>query len=110
APGAALAIRDRARELGGATWLVNDAGQMRLGPVNGSDPEQQAQLVRLNCEAPVALCAAVVPDLVSRGSGVVLNVASLAGVLPTPFYAAYGASKSFVIAYSEALREELRGT
>ena len=110
APGAALALRDRARALGGASILVNNAGVFRLGAVADSDPAQQAALVRLNCEAVVAICAAVVPDLVARGAGVVLNVASLAGMQPTPFYAAYGASKAFVVSYSEALREELRGT
>ena len=107
---AALTIREKARSLGGASWLVNDAGQIRVGPVKAADPADQGALVRLNCEAPVALCAAIVPDLVSRGAGVVLNVASLAGMQPTPFYAAYGASKAFLIAYSEALREELRGS
>jgi short-subunit dehydrogenase len=109
-PESAFALRDRARALGGAEWLVNDAGQMRVGPVSGADPAQQAAMVRLNCEAPVAICAAIVPDLVARKAGVVLNVASLAGMQPTPFFAAYGASKAFLITYTEALREELRGT
>ena len=109
-PEAAMVVREKARSLGGASWLVNDAGQIRVGPVKAANPAEQAGLVRLNCEAPVALCAAIVPDLVSRGAGVVLNVASLSGLQPTPFYAAYGASKAFLIAYSEALSEELRGS
>jgi short-subunit dehydrogenase len=109
-PHAAAAVRDRARELGGAAWLVNNAGLMEVGPVQKGEAARQAAQVRLNCEAPVALCAAIVPDLVARGAGAVLNVASLAGMQPTPFFAAYGASKAFVISYSEALSEELRGT
>ena len=108
--GAPLKLRDRARELGGAAWLVNDAGQIRIGAVQRAAIAEQAGLVRLNCEAPVAICAAIVPDLVARGAGVVLNVASLAGMQPTPFFAAYGASKAFLLSYTEALGEELRGT
>jgi short-subunit dehydrogenase len=107
---APLRIRDRARSLGGAAWLVNNAGEMRVGPVRAANPIEQARQVRLNCESPVALCAAIVPDLVERRAGVVLNIASLAGMQPTPYFAAYGASKAFLISYSEALSEELRGT
>lgn len=110
AEGAALRVRDRARELGGAAWLVNNAGTTRLGPFLDGDPAAQAALVRLNCESVVALCAAIVPDLVARGAGRVLNVASLAAFQPTPGQAVYGATKAFVLSLSESLAVELDGT
>ncbi|WP_437537940.1 SDR family NAD(P)-dependent oxidoreductase [Sorangium sp. So ce726] len=108
--GAALRMRDRARELGGAAWLVNNAGTTRLGPFLEGDPAALAMLVRLNCESVVALCAAIVPDLVARGGGRVLNVASLAAFQPTPGQAVYGATKAFVLSLSESLAAELVGT
>ncbi|WP_437759962.1 SDR family NAD(P)-dependent oxidoreductase [Sorangium sp. So ce1389] len=110
AESAAFHVRDRARALGGAAWLVNNAGTTRFGPFLDADPAAQAMLVRLNCESVVALCAAIVPDLVARGGGRVLNVASLAAFQPTPGYAVYGASKAFVLSLSESLSVELDGT
>ncbi|WP_437931665.1 SDR family NAD(P)-dependent oxidoreductase [Sorangium sp. So ce291] len=108
--GAAERVRARARELGGAGWLVNNAGATRIGPFLKGDPAAHAKLVRLNCEGVVALCAAIVPDLVARGGGRVLNVASLAAFQPTPGQAVYGATKAFVLSFSESLAVELDGT
>ncbi|WP_438001684.1 SDR family oxidoreductase [Sorangium sp. So ce185] len=110
AEGAAQRVRDRARALGGPGWLVNNAGATRLGPFLEGDPAAYAMLVRLNCESVVALCAAIVPDLVARGGGRVLNVASLAAFQPTPGHAVYGATKAFVLSFSESLAEELDGS
>ena len=110
APGAAIAIRDRARALGGAAWLLNVAGAVLVGRVDESDPDACGQLVRLNCESLTTITAAVLPDLVAAGRGRVLNVASLSAFQPTPFWATYGATKAFVLSFSEALSEELRGT
>ncbi|WP_437664706.1 SDR family NAD(P)-dependent oxidoreductase [Sorangium sp. So ce1182] len=110
AEGAAERVRDRARELGGASWLVNNAGATRIGPFLEGDPAAHAMLVRLNCETVVALCAAIVPDLVARGGGRVLNVASLAAFQPTPGQSVYGATKAFVLSFSESLAVELDGT
>ncbi len=56
------------------------------------------------------LCSRFVPGMVDRGRGAVLNVASVGGFGPVPFQASYGAAKAFVLSYTEALREELRGT
>jgi uncharacterized protein len=108
-PGAPEAIRDRARELGGARWLVNDAGISRNGRFEDISAEGAAAMVRLNCEAPVLLTRALLPDLLAAAPGVVVNIASLAGMQPTPFYAVYGATKAFLISFTEGLAEELRG-
>jgi uncharacterized protein len=66
--------------------------------------------VRLNAEAVVALTHGLTPAMVARGSGGVINVASQMAFQPMPYFAAYAASKAFVLSFSEALAEELRGT
>jgi short-subunit dehydrogenase len=107
--GAAARVREAARELGGAAWLANAAGMGLYGAVARSDPARVREMLRVNCEALALVTQALLPDLVAR-RGVVLNVASSAAFQPTPFMAAYGASKAFVLSFSEALREELAGT
>jgi short-subunit dehydrogenase len=107
---AAAEVVARARELGDVTWLVNNAGTSRLGAFVEQSGEALAAIVRLNCEAPVALTAAIAPLMVARRRGRILNVASIAGFQPTPFQAVYGASKAFMLSFSEALAEELRDT
>jgi short-subunit dehydrogenase len=109
APDAGAQLLARARELGGAGWLVNNAGGGRLLPFVDDAPAQAAQ-VRLNCESLVAITAAFVGDLVAQKQGVILNVASSAGFQPTPGMTTYGATKAFVLSFSEGLSEELRGT
>ena len=109
-PGAAQRVASRADELGGAGWLVNDAGTLTFGPFSTVDVESSVRVVRLNCESLVALTAAVLPTMLARRRGVVLNIASVAGFMPTPLMAVYGGSKAFVISYSAALAQELRGS
>jgi len=110
APGAAAAVLAHAEELGGAEWLVNNAGFGLYGPVAEADPERLAQMVRLNCESVVLLTRAFLPSLERAGSGFVLNVASVVGFQPSPFLSVYAATKAFVLSFTEALSEELRGT
>jgi short-subunit dehydrogenase len=115
APGAILEIKDRAKSLGGAAWLVNNAGTARFAPFTprggeGKEGEELAAMIRLNCESLVSLTRAILPDIVGRGGGAVVNVASAAGFQPTPGYAVYGATKAFVLSFSEAIAEELRGS
>jgi hypothetical protein len=110
AEGAAAAVRARADALGGAEWLVNNAGTAKFGRTVEVDAASQAAQVRLNCESVVALTAAFLPGMVERRRGVILNVASTAGFQPTPLMGIYGASKAFVVSYSEALAVELEGT
>jgi uncharacterized protein len=109
APGAPGALLLRAQALGGAAWLVNDAGFGAYGPVEEADPARLAAMIRLNCEALVLLTHAFLPEL-RRSGGFVLNVASAAAFQPTPYAAVYGATKAFVLSFTEGLAEELRGT
>ena len=110
APGAGEKLLAESRRLGGATWLVNNAGFGAYGPFGKQPPERLAEMVRLNCETLVVLTRLFLDDLLLADRGVVLNVASLAGFQPTPFMAVYGATKALVLSFSEGLREELTRT
>jgi short-subunit dehydrogenase len=90
--------------------LVNNAGLSTLGPVADSSPEAELDLVEVDVAAVVDLCSRFVPGMVQRGRGAVLNVASVGAFGPVPGQASYGAAKAFVLSYTEAMREELRGT
>ncbi|HEV2369805.1 MAG TPA: SDR family oxidoreductase, partial [Acidimicrobiales bacterium] len=93
-----------------ADVLVNNAGFSTTGPVDRADPDAECELVRTNVEAVVDLCTRFVSGMVERGRGAILNVASTAAFQPIPGQAAYGGSKAFVLAYSQALAAELRST
>lgn len=108
ADGAAEQLRDRARALGGATWLINNAGLAMFGGFLDTPLEDHRRQLRLNCEAMVLVTAALAPDLVARGGGRIVNIASTAGFQPTPYLAVYGGTKAFVLSWSEALSEELK--
>ena len=90
--------------------LVNNAGVGAYGAVESLDAEVQDELISLNVVALMRLTRAVLPVLSERRTGGVINVGSLAGELPTPGAAAYGASKALVASYSHALHDELRGS
>ena len=90
--------------------LVNNAGFSTTGPVRSADPEAEVAMVRLNVGAVAHLTTLFVPEMVARGRGGVLNVASTAAFQPIPGQAGYGASKAFVLSYTQALTQELKGT
>ncbi len=92
------------------TVLVNNAGFSTMGPVHESDPAGEVAMIRTDVEAVAHLCSAFTPAMVVRGAGAVLNVASTAAFQPLPGQAGYAASKAFVLAYTQALRAELKGT
>jgi short-subunit dehydrogenase len=89
--------------------LANNAGFATGGPFHESDPSREIEQVRVLVEAVVALTSAFVPGMVERGRGAVLNVASTAGMQPMPYSAGYSAAKAYVLTFSEALHQELRG-
>ena len=90
--------------------LVNNAGVSNLGPVAESSPEAELNLIEVDVAAVVDLCSRFVPSMVKRGRGAVLNVASVGAFGPVPGQATYGAAKAFVLSYTQAMREELKGT
>ena len=93
-----------------ADVLVNNAGMSNLGPVAASDAEAELKLIEVDVSAVVDLCSRFVPGMVDRGRGAVLNVASVGAFGPVPGQATYGAAKGFVLSYTDAMRQELRGT
>lgn len=90
--------------------LVNNAGAGDAGAFLKRPLEPQLRTIELNVNGLLALTHAIGGELVARGSGGIINVASVAGFLPLPFQATYAASKAFVLSFSESLAEELRGT
>jgi short-subunit dehydrogenase len=90
--------------------LVNNAGAASYGPFLTLSPEHERDLIRLNVEAVVALTHGLLPAMLERGRGGVINVASIVAFQPMPYFATYAAGKAFVLSFSEALDEELRGS
>jgi short-subunit dehydrogenase len=87
--------------------LVNNAGYGSAGQFVDLDARWETDMVRLNCEAVVALSAAYAPRMTERGTGAILVVASSAGMQPIPGQATYAATKAFALSFSEALHTEL---
>jgi uncharacterized protein len=90
--------------------LLNNAGAGSAGPFLGRPLEPQLRTVGLNVGGLLALTHAIGGELVSRGSGGIINVSSTAAFQPMPYQASYAATKAFVLSFTEALAEELRGT
>ncbi|MGH8675917.1 MAG: SDR family NAD(P)-dependent oxidoreductase [Burkholderiales bacterium] len=90
--------------------LVNNAGYGIAGAFAGSDEANQLGMIDLNVRALVELTHAFWPQMLVRGRGGVLNVASTAAFQPGPLMAVYYASKAFVLSFSEALWREAQGT
>jgi short-subunit dehydrogenase len=90
--------------------LVNHAGFGLHGPFTEAELEEALDVIRVNVLALTALTRLLLPGMRERGQGRVLNVASTAAYFPGPFMAVYYASKAYVLSFSEALANELRGT
>jgi short-subunit dehydrogenase len=92
------------------TSLINNAGFGTFGPFIDEDAERLSQEIAVDVSAPVHLSAEFLPDLVAAGNGFLINVASMAAYNPTPRMAVYGATKAFVLSFTESLWAELRHT
>ncbi len=88
--------------------LVNNAGLGAHGKFEAIDAAATLAQLRLNIEALVMLTHRLAPGMLARGSGGIINVASTAAFQPVPTMAVYGATKAFVLSFSEALAEEYR--
>lgn len=93
----------------GKILLINNSGFGAFGAVGELDPEQELEMIDVNVRAVVQLTELLLPLLRVRG-GTVMNIASTAAFQPTPFAATYGATKAFVLHWTIALNEEMRGT
>jgi short-subunit dehydrogenase len=88
--------------------LINNAGFATYGAFDRLDAEREQQEILLNVAAVVDLTHRFLPAMLARGSGAIVNVASTSAFQPTPYMAVYGASKAFVLSFSEALWAEYR--
>jgi len=91
-------------------YLINNAGFGNGGFFHEQDWACNEAMIQVNVTAVAALMRRFVPEMISRGSGRILNVASMAAFLPGPLQATYYASKAFVVSFSEAIGNELSGT
>jgi short-subunit dehydrogenase len=90
--------------------LINNAGFNVYGPFTQTSHADELDLLQVNMVALVTLTKLLVPDMVKRGYGRVLNLGSTGSFAPAPFDSLYAASKAFVLSFSEAIGEELKGT
>lgn len=88
--------------------LINNAGFASSGEFHNNDPKQDHNQVMVNISAVVDLTHAFLPGMVQRRHGTIINVASTAAFQPIPYMALYGATKAFVLSFSEALWAENR--
>jgi NADP-dependent 3-hydroxy acid dehydrogenase YdfG len=116
--GGRLDVRDRAsfakfleatrREVGPVDVLVNNAGIMPTGAFTEELDAMSDTQIDINLRGVIHGCKVVLPDMLARGSGHIVNVASMAGVLPVPGLAVYCATKFAVLGLTQTLREEYR--
>jgi short-subunit dehydrogenase len=107
--GATLAARlaERGRQI---DVLVNNAGFGLFAPLHEADPARIAQEVQLNVGALTELTCAVLPQMRARDRGAIVNLASTAAFQPVPYMSVYGATKAYVLSFTEALWAETRGS
>lgn len=109
-PGALRELEDRVAAMHTLELLVNNAGFGTAGRFWELDPDREEREIRLNVIAPVRLTRAALPGMIERGHGAIINVSSVVAFQPVPYDATYGATKTYVNSFTEALHEELRGT
>lgn len=109
APGAAAKLIDDLAAHGESVdLLINNAGFGLIGQFAELPGQREREMVDLNAGVLTDLCRAVVPAMIERRSGGIINVASTAAFQPGPKMAVYFATKAFVLSLSEALHEELK--
>lgn len=101
----AAAVRDRVYEV-----LVNNAGFGVHGEFAQTPIDQEIDMLHVQLAAALKLTKAVLPGMIARRGGRILNVASVYSFAPVPFQAVYSACKAFLLAFSSSLQNELKGT
>jgi short-subunit dehydrogenase len=110
AEGAASRLRDEVAARGlGVDLLVNNAGLGHTAPFASQRAEVLRAMLDVNVRAVVELTHVFLPEMLARGRGRIVNVASNAAFQPVPFLSVYAASKAFVLSFTEGLAEEVRG-
>ena len=105
------AALQKAREhFGGIDVLLNNAGWASFATVQKTPQAHVDRMLALNFAAPIAMTQAVLPEMIERGSGQIVNISSVVGHQAIPRMTVYSATKSALTAFSTGLRMELRGT
>jgi short-subunit dehydrogenase len=89
-------------------WLINNAGMGGTAPFAKASFHYIDQIIQLNIRSTVILTRALLPPMLERGSGMILNVSSIAAFAPIAFKTVYPASKTFITSFTLSLREEFR--
>lgn len=103
-------VERRVQSLDELDLLINNAGFGARGYFAEADLCEQLKMIQLHVLASVRLARAVLPGMIERDRGGIINVASLEAFIPLPGDATYGATKAFLVTFSQALHEELRET
>ena len=104
--GARAFVQGAREQLGGLHGLVNNAGVMLLGPVEGADTEQWRRMIDVNCLGLLYCTHAALPIMRDEGAGHIVNVSSVAGRVAALGSAVYNLTKWGVVGFSEGLRQE----
>ena len=104
-----LAVEARLRADPPIGLLVNNAGAAAPGGFTDADPDRLENLIQLNVVALTRLTSAVLPGMLTRGGGAIVNVASVLGLAPEIAFGIYGATKAFVLSLSQSLAAEVGG-
>ncbi len=104
----AAAVEEVERVWGGIDILVNNAGLLGpVGPAHQADPEAWLQAVRVNLGGCFLCCQAVLPGMIARRRGEIVNLSGGGAVGPRPWFSAYGAAKAGVVRFTETLAAEV---
>lgn len=88
--------------------LINNAGQGFYGKFQETDLNREIDIINLNITSVVILTKLFLKDRADKGSGKILNLASIASTAPGPWHSVYHGTKAFILSWSEAIREELK--
>ena len=90
--------------------LVNDAGQGTYGKFNEIELQSELDIIQLNISSLVVLTKLFLKDMLARGEGKILQLASMVSKIPSPYMAVYAGTKAFVFNFTQSLVSELKGT
>jgi short-subunit dehydrogenase len=102
-----MQVEQRLRDDASITMLVNNAGIAGSGPFASADPDKVEAIIGLNVLAVTRLAVAATRNFIARGSGTIVNIASVTALMPESFEPVYLATKAFVLALSQSMQQEL---